>query len=113
MEKAFAQVEELAETVKEYVNTRIEAAKLNTAEKKLGYYCYLVIAGLIVAAIFMFFLVFGFIVLALGLGDWLGKPWAGFLIVAFLFLLVAIIIWFARVKIIQLPVMNALIKLFF
>ncbi|MBK8610686.1 MAG: hypothetical protein IPL84_12300 [Chitinophagaceae bacterium] len=71
------------------------------------------IAGLIVAAIFMFFLVFGFIALALGLGDWLGKPWAGFLIVAFLFLLVAIIIWFARVKIIQLPVMNALIKLFF
>ncbi len=112
MEKAFAQAEELADTVKEYVNTRIESIKLNTVEKGSGIIA-TIIAGLLVAAIFLFFLVFCSIAVALVLGDWIGKPWAGFLLVAFLYLVTGIIIWFARVKIIQLPIMNALIKQFF
>lgn len=112
MEKAFARAEELAGTVKDYVNTRIELVKLNTVEKSSGIIA-TVIAGLIVAAVFLFFLVFISIALAFGLGEWIGKPWAGFLIVAFLYLVIGIIVWVSRVRIIQLPIMNALIKQFF
>lgn len=111
MEKTFARAEELAETVKDYVNMKIASAKLNIAEKTSGMLATL-IAGFMVAAIFLFFLVFCSIALALVLGDWIGKPWAGFLIVAFLYLVIGIVVWFARVRIIQLPIMNALIKQF-
>ena len=112
MEKAFARVEELAGTVKDYVNTRIELVKLNTVEKSSGIIA-TVIAGFIVAAVFLFFLVFISIALAFGLGEWIGKPWAGFLIVALLYLVIGIIVWVSRVRIIQLPIMNALIKAIF
>ena len=112
MEKAFAKVEELAHTIKEYVNTRIDAVKLNAAEKSSAVIAN-VVAGLIVAAVFMLFVLFSSIALAIGLGDWIGKTWAGFLIVAGLYLLIGIVVWTARVKIIQLPVMNALIKRLF
>jgi hypothetical protein len=112
MEKAFAKVEELADTIKEYVNTRIEAAKLSAAEKSSAVIAN-VVAGLIVVAFFMLFVLFCSIALAFGLGEWIGKTWAGFLIMAGLYLLIGIIVWTARVKIIQLPVMNALIKQLF
>lgn len=112
MEKAFAQVEELADTVKEYVNTRMESVKLNAAEKSSGIVA-TIIAGILVATVFLCFLIFGSVALALGLGDWIGQPWAGFLIVAFLYLLIGVVVWFARVKIIQLPIMNALIRQLF
>lgn len=112
MENTFAKVEELAETVKDYVNTRIESAKLGIAEKSSVVIAN-VIAGFIVAGVFMFFVVFGSTALAFGLGEWIGRTWAGFLIVAFLYLLIGIIVWFARIKLIQLPLMNAFIKQLF
>ena len=112
MEKAFAKVEELADTVKDYVNTRIESAKLNIAEKSSAVIANLV-AGLIVVSFFMLFFLFGSIALAFGLSEWIGKTWSGFLIVAGLYLLIGLVVWTARVKIIQLPIMNALIKQLF
>ena len=112
MEKTFAKVEELADTVKEYVNNRIESAKLKAAEKSSAVIAAL-IAGLIVAVVFMFFIVFAGIALSLVLNEWIGKSWAGFLIVAGLYLLIGIIIWKGRGKMIRLPIMNALIKQLF
>lgn len=112
MEKAFEKIEELADNIKEYVNNRIDAVKLTAAEKSSAIIANL-IAGLIVATVFMFFIVFASIALSLLLGDWAGSTWAGFLIVAGLYLLVGIIVWTAREKIIRLPIMNALIKQLF
>jgi hypothetical protein len=112
MEKTFAKVEELADTVKEFVNNRIESAKLTAAEKGSAVVAVL-IAGLIVAVIFTFCIVFAGVALSLVLGEWIGKTWAGFLIVAGFYLLLGIIIWAARDKIIRLPIMNVLIKQLF
>ncbi len=112
MEKTFAKVEELADTVKDYVNNRIESAKLTAAEKSSAVIAAL-IAGLIVAVVLMFFVVFAGIALSLVLSEWIGETWAGFLIVAGLYLLLGIIIWTARDKMIRLPIMNALIKQLF
>jgi hypothetical protein len=110
MESAFAKVEELAGTIKDYADTRMESVKLHIAEKSSAAN---VIAGVIVVVVFLFFIVFANIALAFGLGEWIGKTWAGFLLVAFLYLLIGIIVWFARVKIIRLPIINALIKQLF
>jgi len=112
MEKAFAKVEELADTIKEYVNTRIESVKLNAAEKSSRIIAN-VLAGMVVAVVFLFFIVFASVALSFGLGEWIGKTWAGFLIVACLYLLVGIVVWAARGRIIRLPVMNALIQQLF
>ncbi|MEP7254674.1 MAG: phage holin family protein [Ferruginibacter sp.] len=112
MERAFAKIEELADTIKSYVNTRIESAKLTVAEKSSVIIAN-VAAGIVVAVVFFFFTIFAGIALSFGLGEWIGKTWAGFLIVAFLYLLTGIVIWKARGRIIRLPVMNALIKQLF
>lgn len=109
MEKLANQAEELAGSIRDYVNNRIESVKLGVAEKSSAIIANLV-AGAIVLAVFFFFLLFGGFALSFALGAWLGKTWAGFLIVALLYLLLGIIIWSARTKLIRLPVMNGLIR---
>jgi len=112
MEKAYAKIEELADNVKEYINTRVESVKLTAAEKSSVVIAN-IIAGLIVAVVFFFFIIFAGAALAFGLGEWIGKTWAGFLIVAGLYLLIGIVVWTARERIIRMPIMNALIKQLF
>lgn len=112
MEKTFARVEELADTIKEYVNTRIESVKINAAEKSSAVVAN-ILAGMFVAAVFLFFIVFASVALSFGLGEWIGKTWAGFLIVAGLYLLLGIVVWAARGKLIRLPLMNAMIQQLF
>ena len=55
MEKTFARVEELADTIKEYVNTRIESVKLSAAEKSSAVVAN-ILAGIFVAGVFLFFI---------------------------------------------------------
>ena len=112
MEKTFAKVEELADAVKDYVNTRMESVKLSAAEKSSAIIAN-VIAVFVVAVVFIFFIIFAGMALAFGLGAWLGSTWLGFLIVAALYLLLGIIVWFARGKIIRMPVMNSMIQQLF
>jgi Putative Actinobacterial Holin-X, holin superfamily III len=112
MEKAFAKAEELADNVKDYFNSKIESAKLNAAEKSSGVIAN-IIAGVAVAVVFILFIIFGGMALSFGLSQWIGKTWAGFLIVACFYLLIGIVVWAARGKIIRMPVMNALIQQLF
>jgi hypothetical protein len=112
MEKTFAKVEELADNFKEYINTRIDAVKLGAAEKGSVVIAN-VVAAVIAGLVFLFFLGFASIAFALFLGELTGKQWAGFLIVAGIYLVATIIIWAARGKIIQVPLMNALIHQLF
>lgn len=112
MERIFAKTEELVDDVKEYVDVRIESAKLAIAEKTS-----LVIAnaaaGIAVIIALIFFAVFLSIGFSILIGEWIGKPWAGYMIMAAICLIKAVIIWSARKRIIQIPVMNALIKQLF
>jgi protein-S-isoprenylcysteine O-methyltransferase Ste14 len=112
MEKIFSRAEELADTAKEYINSRIESAKLGVAEKSSAIIANLV-AGAVALSVFFFFLLFAGFALSFALGEWLGKTWAGFLITALIYLLLGIITWSARTKLIRLPVMNAMIRQLF
>lgn len=112
MEKAFAKAEELASAVKEYVDTRLDTVKLSVAEKTSAVLAN-VLAGMVVALVFVCFIFFGSIALALLLGSWLGAWWLGFLIVAGIYLLLGLITWLARGRLIRLPIMNAMIRQLF
>jgi uncharacterized membrane protein len=112
MEKTFAKAEDLATNIKEYADSKIEEVKLQVAEKSAAIMAN-VIAGIVVAMVFIFFIIFVSVALAVGLGIWIGKMWVGFLVVAFLYLLVGGLVWKARVKFIQFPIMNAFVAQLF
>jgi integral membrane sensor domain MASE1 len=112
MEKAFGKIEEMVETLKEYVDTRIEIVKLKTAAKGSAIIANLV-AAIIASVFILIFIIIVSIGLAVWLGAWLGNPWLGFLIVGVLHLLIAIIMWKIREKLIRIPVMNSIIKQLF
>ena len=112
MENILSQVQRLAEEVKDYVNVRLDLIKLNIAETSSKVIANIT-ATLISALIFLFFLFFASTGLALFLSAVIGNSYAGFLIVAGLYLIVGFIIWYARGRLIQIPVMNAIIRQLF
>ena len=112
MESLFAKIESLGTSVKDYVNTRIESAKLSAAEKGSAIAAN-AIAGIVVIVMFLFFILLVSIALAMLVGIWIGNTWAGFLIVAGFYLLIGLITWFARARLIRVPVMNALLRQLF
>jgi uncharacterized membrane protein YqjE len=109
MNDTFEKIEGLTDHVREYVHTRVELAKLEIAEK-ISLVIGNLIAMMVVMVLFLFVLVFGSIAGAWALSEWLDNAWAGFLIVAGFYCLLAIIIWFARGRLIRFPVMNAIIR---
>lgn len=109
MENVFARVEELGAHIMEYVNVRMEAVKLSTAEKTSK-----AIAGALAFAValqfLLLFLIFASFALAYAFAEWTGKLYWGFLIVAGIYLVAGIIIWMAREKLLRLPLMNAILR---
>ena len=112
MEKIIDQIEELSRNTHDYVNTRIDEVKFELAEKSSALIANL-IAGLTIGIMLLFFVLFGSIALAFSLNDWLQNDWSGFLIVAVLYLFIGLFTWLARRTLIQLPVMNSIIKQLF
>jgi hypothetical protein len=112
MDSAFHKAEELAASIKQYAEAKIEEVKLTAAEKSSHLIANLV-AGAVVAVVFIFFIGFASIALAFLLGTLIGKLWIGFLLVAFFYLLIGIAVWVARGKLIRLPLMNAMIEQLF
>jgi hypothetical protein len=112
MSELFTHIEELASDAREYVNTKVEVAKLNTAAK-VSSITSNIVARIIVAVVFVFFLLFAGMAAGFALGEWLGKTYWGLLVVAGFYLLAGIIVWLAREKMIRIPVMNAIIQQLF
>lgn len=108
MSDEFNRIESLLGQAKEYVNTRIAQFKLSVAEK-ISKTMATVIAGLAAALVFFLFLVFAGVAAAIALGQWTGYMWLGFLIMAVVYLLLAIIVWTAKDRLLALPIMNAII----
>ncbi len=108
MQNTFAKAEEFADHVKEYINNRIAALKLQTAEKT-SQFASNFIAIAVVAAIMLLFVIFISMGTALWLGDWIGNLWSGFFIVGGAWLLIALVVWFSREKFLRLPIMNKML----
>lgn len=112
MEEAFAKVEEIATHIKDYINVRIDKVKLDVAEKTSSVLANL-IAGLMVLLVFLLFFLFVNFSIAYALAEWIGKTWAGFLVVAGFYLLIGVIVWLARQRILRIPIMNKIAESLF
>lgn len=112
LKEEFKKAEEMAGHFKAYVNNKIAQVKLSIAEK-VSKIVALLIAGMFVLFVFLLFIVFGSVAVALAIGAWLGKMWLGFLIVAFIYLLLGFITWMAKEKLLRIPIMNAIIRQLF
>lgn len=110
MSEEFKKIESLLEQLKEYANTRVAQLKFSAAQKLSKTIADLV-AALLAGLVFLAFLFFGSIAAAIAIGDWLGKLWLGFLLIAGVYGIAAIIIWRAKDRILQIPLLNYLIKL--
>ena len=112
MDKLFTKVEELASTLKDYVNAKVDELKLHIIEK-VAHAVSNILAFFIIILLFIIFLVFIGIGFSILLNEWLHLNWAGYLIVAAFYFLLCILIWANKDRMIQIPIMNALIKQFF
>ena len=112
MEDSFAHVKKMATHIKEYVSTRIASVKLNAAEKSSK-----TIAGIISVAVvllaFVFFIIFASIAAAYIFAKLTGEMYWGFLIVAGIYLLIGLLLWLMREKMLRLPVTNAILRQLF
>ena len=108
MNETFSKVEDLASSIKDYANLRLDSLKFEAAEKSSEVFGN-IMARIAVGAIAVLFLFFSGIALALLIGEWTAKMWHGFLIVAGIYLLLAIILWQFRDRFFRLPVMNSLL----
>ena len=112
MSEDFKKVESLVGELKEYVNTRVAQAKLSIAEKLSKILAYM-ITMLMAALVFFLFLVLVSVAAAIAIGQWLDNMWLGFIIVAALCLLLGLLMWLAKDKLLRKPIMNTLIKALF
>ena len=112
MSEEFKKIESLLEQVKEYVNTRVAQFKFSIAQKLSKTIADLV-AMILAGLVFFSFFFFGSIAAAIALGDWLGKLWLGFLIIAGIYGIAGIIIWKTKDQLLQIPILNSLIKQWF
>ena len=112
MSDEFKKIESLLEQLKEYANTRVAQFKFSVAQKlskTIADLVAIILAGLV----FFTFFFFGSIAAAIAIGEWLGKLWLGFLLVAVIYGIIGIFIWKAKDRILQLPLLNSLIKQWF
>lgn len=102
---------QLVDHLKDYLNVRLKILTLTISEVSAKVLASLVANGAMIFFLFLF-LFFGSIAAGFGLGEWLGSIALGFAIVAGFYLLLGLIIWFAKAKWIEKPLVNMFIKQF-
>ena len=102
-------VESLIDKLKNYVETRIDLAKLKGINKASTILT-LLISKVFIIIIAIFFILLASIGLALWLGDLLGKYYYGFFIVSGLYLIAGILVHVFRKSWLRPPIGNMLIK---
>ena len=102
-------IKSLIDKSKDYLDTKIELARLKTIDKSADVLSAVVV---MVSVIFLgfFFILFVSIALALMLGKWLGSYHYGFFIMGGVYALILLIIYIQREKWIKVPIANGLIN---
>ncbi len=109
MENQSTPVESLFDRVKSYVETRIDLLRLKAIDKSSSFLSLLIsmIVVILVGFISIMMLSVG---IALLLGDWLGKAYYGFFIVAVLYIITGLVLYSSREKWLKAPIANSMIK---
>lgn len=109
---AIDQVETLFEKAGDYAETRFRIFQLKAVDK-ISDMASAAISGLVVAVAFIFFFGMLNIGIALFIGSLLGDAYAGFLIMAGLYLLLWLLFRSMNEKWFKIPIANRIIKMFF
>jgi len=112
MSETFKKAESLVSELKEYVNTRVAQVKLSIVEKLSKVVTYIIMA-FVLALVLLLFIVLLTVAGAIAVGHWLDNMWLGFLIMAFIVLLLGFILWISKNSLLRKPITNKLIKALF
>ena len=112
MEDSFKIFEELKTSLVNYLNHKASLLKMELAEKISKLLSSLIAISLF-AICMLFVSVFISIALSIFIGNKIGEIYIGFLIVSFIHLIFGICIWKMRVRWIQIPMMNFILKQLF
>jgi membrane-bound ClpP family serine protease len=109
MESSPTNVEELYQKLSEYADVRMNLFKLKSINKVSAFTSAL-LTSVILAAIFSAILICITIGAAFLIGQWVGKVYYGFFIVGGIYLIIGLVIYSMRDKLIKTKVSNKLIK---
>ncbi len=112
LQEEFKKVEELALHIKAYIQTEIELIKLLFAEK-LSKILSNFLAIMVLIWLLLIGILFASLSLAFFIGERLGKMSTGFIIVSLIYLLLAVLIWYLRERIIRIPILNGILSQLF
>lgn len=111
MENKTTNVEDLFYKVKDYADTRIDLFKLKAISKVSGILSS-IISGVVLVLLLLMVLICITIGLSLLIGSALGHAWLGFLIMAGVYVIIGLIIFMSRSKLLKTPISNKFIKSF-
>ena len=108
MENNTSTIEILFERVEDYIRTTIDLVKLNAVDKTADVLSSL-LSRLTVSIVFV---MFGFLVnigLSFWIGELVGKIYYGFFIVSSIYLVLAIVLYIVKDKVLKMPISNFII----
>lgn len=109
METKPTSVEELFYKLKDYADTRLDLFKLKSINKVSGFLSTLIVS-VILLVLLLLVLVCITIGLALLIGMWLENTYWGFFIMGILYIIIGLVLYSRRNKLLKTPVANKLIK---
>jgi len=108
----FQKAEKLVKHIEEYIRTQLSMIKLDVAEK-LSRIVSWIIAGVLVFFILLLGLIFFSLSIAHEIAHLTGQPYLGYLVVGGIYLLIAFVVWWKKKKLLQLPLLNLMIRQLF
>ena len=103
-----SQIASLFERTEHFTRTSAELYRLKSIDKSADVISTLTAHLVVIIALVLFFLIVN-IGIALWLGEWIGKAYYGFFIVAGFYAVIGVILYFAGTKWIKTPLQNAII----
>jgi membrane protein insertase Oxa1/YidC/SpoIIIJ len=109
METKPTSVEELFYKLKDYADTRLDLFKLKSINKVSGFLSMLIVS-VILLVLLSLVLVCITIGLALLIGLWLGSTYWGFFIMGILYIIIGLVLYSSRNRLLKTPVANKMVK---
>ena len=109
MENKPTSIEELFYKLRDYGDTRLDLFKLKSINKVSGILSSLIVLIILIVlfSLVLLCITFG---IALLLGAWLGKMYYGFFIMAVVYIIIGLVLYSGRNKLLRTPVSDKLIK---
>ncbi len=112
MEQEKITIVQLLKDAEQYIHTRQRLATLRATEKAVAAGS-AVTAAIVLFSIFLIAFLFASIAAAIAISDYYGKGYLGFLAISGFYLVITILLYIFRERLLKRPMMNAMIKAIF